>query len=117
MSKMTLEEKIGQLNLPVAGSIVTGDGKSTGVETRIAKGEVGGLFNVKGAADIRKYQQIAVEQSRLGIPLIISTYFIPVRSVRAEFEPIRQENDGRLKSIKGVCFPVWWPYMSHSYTS
>jgi len=70
MAKMTLEEKIGQLNLPVAGSIVTGDGKSTGVETRIAKGEVGGLFNVKGAADIRKYQQIAVEQSRLGIPLI-----------------------------------------------
>ena len=70
MSKMTLEEKIGQLNLPVAGAIVTGEGVSVGVEDRIANGEVGGLFNVKGAAEIRRYQQIAVEKSRLGIPLI-----------------------------------------------
>ncbi len=70
MKKMTLEEKIGQLNLPVAGTIVTGEGASINVEERISKGEVGGLFNVKGAAEIRKYQQIAVEQSRLGIPLI-----------------------------------------------
>ncbi len=70
MKKMTLEEKVGQLNLPVAGDIVTGEGKSVGVEDRIAKGEVGGLFNVKGAAAIRRYQEIAVEQSRLGIPLI-----------------------------------------------
>lgn len=70
MKKMTLEEKVGQLNLPVAGDIVTGEGKSVGVEDRIARGEVGGLFNVKGAAAIRRYQQIAVEQSRLGIPLI-----------------------------------------------
>ena len=70
MAKMTLEEKIGQLNLPVAGAIVTGEGVSVGVEDRIANGEVGGLFNVKGAAEIRRYQQIAVEKSRLGIPLI-----------------------------------------------
>ena len=70
LAKMTLEEKIGQLNLPVAGAIVTGEGVSVGVEDRIANGEVGGLFNVKGAAEIRRYQQIAVEKSRLGIPLI-----------------------------------------------
>ncbi|MBO4434441.1 MAG: beta-glucosidase BglX [Bacteroidales bacterium] len=70
MSKMTVDEKIGQLNLPVAGSIVTGEGASIGVEDRIAGGEVGGLFNVKGAAEIRRYQEIAVEKSRLGIPLI-----------------------------------------------
>ena len=70
MAQMTIEEKAGQLNLPVAGDIVTGEGKSVGVEDRIAKGEVGGLFNVKGAAEIRRYQKIAVEQSRLGIPLI-----------------------------------------------
>ena len=70
MSKMTVEEKIGQLNLPVAGDIVTGEGKSVAVDERIAKGEVGGLFNVKGAAEIRKYQKIAVEKSRLGIPLL-----------------------------------------------
>ncbi|MGM9791643.1 MAG: beta-glucosidase BglX [Candidatus Cryptobacteroides sp.] len=70
MSKMTVEEKIGQLNLPVAGDIVTGEGKSVAVDERIENGEVGGLFNVKGAAEIRKYQKIAVEKSRLGIPLL-----------------------------------------------
>ena len=70
MKQMTVEEKIGQLNLPVAGTIVTGEGKSVNVDQRIAGGQIGGLFNVKGAAEIRKYQQIAVEKSRLGIPLI-----------------------------------------------
>lgn len=70
MKQMTVEEKIGQLNLPVAGTIVTGEGKSVDVESRIQNGEVGGLFNVKGASEIRRYQKIAVEQSRLGIPLI-----------------------------------------------
>ena len=70
MARMTLEEKVGQLNLPVAGTIVTGEGQSVNVDERIAAGEVGGLFNVKGAAEIRKYQQIAVERSRLGIPLL-----------------------------------------------
>ena len=70
MKQMTVEEKIGQLNLPVAGTIVTGEGKSVNVDQRIAGGQIGGLFNVKGAAEIRKYQQIAVEKSRLGIPII-----------------------------------------------
>ena len=52
LGKMTLEEKIGQLNLPVAGEIVTGNAKSSDVASRIKAGEVGGLFNVKGAASI-----------------------------------------------------------------
>ena len=46
MGKMTVEEKIGQLNLPVAGDIVTGQAKSSNVSERIRKGEVGGLFNL-----------------------------------------------------------------------
>ena len=46
MSKMTVEEKIGQMNLPVAGDIVTGQAKSSNVSERIRKGEVGGLFNL-----------------------------------------------------------------------
>lgn len=70
MSKMTVEEKIGQLNLPVAGDIVTGQAKSSNISERIRKGEVGGLFNLKGATKIEEVQRIAVEQSRLGIPLL-----------------------------------------------
>ena len=48
MNKMTLEEKIGQLNLPVTGEITTGQAKSSDIAAKIKKGEVGGLFNLKG---------------------------------------------------------------------
>lgn len=70
MAKMTLREKIGQLNLPVTGDIVTGQAKSSNVAEQIRQGQVGGLFNLKGAERIREVQKVAVEQSRLGIPLI-----------------------------------------------
>lgn len=70
MKKMTVEEKIGQLNLPVSGEITTGQAKSSDVAKKIEKGLVGGLFNLKGVDRIRDVQKLAVENSRLGIPLI-----------------------------------------------
>ena len=71
MQKMTLQEKIGQLTLLGAGDIVTGSGGKSPVEGRIAEGRLGGVFNLKGVADIRRLQDIAVKESRLGIPLIV----------------------------------------------
>ena len=70
MSRMTVEEKIGQLNLPVTGEITTGQAKSSDVAKLIEKGLVGGLFNLKGVDRIRDVQRLAVENSRLGIPLL-----------------------------------------------
>lgn len=70
MAKMTLQEKLGQLNLPVTGDIVTGEAKSSDVGKKIKRGEVGGLFNLKGVKNIREVQRVAVEQSRLHIPLL-----------------------------------------------
>ena len=70
MAKMTLQEKIGQLNLSVTGTIVTGQAKSSDIAGKITRGEVGGLFNLKGVKNIRDMQKIAVEQSRLKIPLL-----------------------------------------------
>ena len=70
MKKMTVEEKIGQLNLPVTGEITTGQAKSSDVAKKIEQGLVGGLFNLKGVAKIRDVQKLAVENSRLGIPLL-----------------------------------------------
>ncbi|WP_122056670.1 beta-glucosidase BglX [Bacteroides pyogenes] len=70
MKRMTLQEKIGQLNLPVSGDIVTGEARSSDIAGKIRKGEVGGLFNVKGVEKIRELQGIAVGQSRLKIPLL-----------------------------------------------
>lgn len=71
MSRMTLKEKIGQLNLQVAGDITTGASQDTEVTGRIASGEIGGVFNLKGVDKIRFLQEIAVKKSRLGIPLIV----------------------------------------------
>ncbi len=70
MSRMTIEEKIGQLNLPVTGEITTGQAKSSDVAKSIEQGLVGGLFNLKGVDRIRDVQELAVENSRLGIPLL-----------------------------------------------
>ena len=70
MKKMTMEEKIGQLNLPVTGEITTGQAKSSDVAKKIEQGLVGGLFNLKGVAKIKDVQKLAVENSRLGIPLL-----------------------------------------------
>ena len=70
MGKMTLDEKIGQLNLPAAGDITTGQAGNSGIAKNIEQGLVGGLFNIKSVAKIREVQRIAVEKSRLKIPLI-----------------------------------------------
>ncbi len=72
MSKMTLEEKLGQLNLaPASDEIVTGGAVNTEVGQRIADGQLGGVFNLKGVSKIKALQDVAVKKSRLGIPLIV----------------------------------------------
>jgi beta-glucosidase len=71
MKKMTIEEKIGQLNLLTPGGAVTGAVVSQDVESKIKAGKVGGIFGIRGADKTRQAQEIAVKQSRLGIPLII----------------------------------------------
>ena len=70
LAKMTLEEKIGQLNLPSAGDFTTGQAQNSGIGKKIEDGLVGGLFNIKGAEKIRAVQKVAVEKSRLKIPLL-----------------------------------------------
>jgi beta-glucosidase len=70
MKKMTLEEKIGQLNLPGSGDIVTGQAGNSDIAKKIEQGKVGGLFNIKSVAKIKEVQKLAVEKSRLKIPLL-----------------------------------------------
>ena len=67
---MTIEEKIGQLNLPGSGDIVTGQASSSDIGKKIKDGSVGGLFNIKSVAKIKAVQKVAVEESRLKIPMI-----------------------------------------------
>lgn len=76
IAKMTLSEKLGQLNLPGADDIVTGQAQSSNIAKKIIDGQVGGLFNIgtnaKGRAvsKIKEFQKIAIENSRLHIPIM-----------------------------------------------
>jgi beta-glucosidase len=74
MKKMTLDEKIGQLNLLTpGGGVATGEVVSKNVEQKIKEGKVGGLFGVVGQEKVRQAQELAVKNSRLGIPLLIGS--------------------------------------------
>lgn len=70
LGRMTLDEKIGQMNLLSTGFDVTGPVASKNVEQSVANGSAGGVFNLYGPAPVRKLQQLAVGQSRLHIPLL-----------------------------------------------
>lgn len=70
LAKMTLDEKIGQLNLPSSGDFTTGQATNSDIGKKIEQGLVGGLFNIKGAEKIKAVQKVALEKSRLKIPLL-----------------------------------------------
>ena len=75
LSKMTLEEKVGQMNQYNGFWDVTGPAPTEGEAEKkyehLRKGYVGSMINVKGVKDVMAVQKIAVEETRLGIPLII----------------------------------------------
>jgi len=70
LNKMTIDEKIGQLNLLTGGEATTGSVVSSDVEAKIKAGNVGGIFSMSSPARIRKAQEIAVSQTRLKIPIL-----------------------------------------------
>ena len=72
MSKMTLEEKIGQMHQISGGDVVSGELSSDGNKTaqQIKSGNVGSMLNAKGVEKVKALQEIAVKQSRLKIPLL-----------------------------------------------
>lgn len=71
MGKMTLDEKVGQLNLLPGGDITTGAGMNSPLAALIQKGELGSVLNVMGVDKAKALQELAVKKSRLGIPLLI----------------------------------------------
>jgi beta-glucosidase len=70
LSKMTVEEKIGQLNLLSIGFDITGPKVGKNVEEKIRNGAVGGVFNTYTPTAVKRLQEIAITQSRLKIPLM-----------------------------------------------
>ena len=70
MSKMTIDEKIGQLNLLTGGEAVTGTAVNKDLEAKVKAGQVGGFFSLTSVERVRKAQELAVKSSRLKIPLL-----------------------------------------------
>ncbi|MGN0233569.1 MAG: beta-glucosidase BglX [Bacteroidaceae bacterium] len=71
MKKMTLREKLGQLNLLPGGDVTTGEAMNTELGSLLRNGELGAILNLTGRDKIRAIQQAAVKESRLGIPLLV----------------------------------------------
>ena len=118
LSIMTLEEKIGQLNLPSAGDVSTGISTNQGIAKKIKEGKVGGLFNINGLDKIRAVQKVAVEESRLGIPLIIAkdvihgyktTFPIPI-GLSASWDMDLIEKSARIAAEEASADGIAWTF-------
>ncbi len=119
MAKMTLDEKIGQLNLVTPGSgVPTGSVVSQGVEDNIRKGRVGGLFGIFGPEKIRQAQTLAVKESRLHIPLIFGldvihghkTIFPIPLGLSCSWDTALIERSARIAAIEASADGLCWVY-------
>lgn len=118
MSKMTLDEKIGQLNLPSAGDFTTGQAKSSNIGQSIKEGKVGGLFNIKGVEKIREVQRVAIEESRMKIPMLFgmdvihgyeSTFPIPL-GLASSWDMDLIEKSARVAAQEATADGINWTF-------
>ena len=119
MSKMTLEEKLGQFNLPSCPSdVVTGNEKCTNILENIKAGKVGAILNTYGYDNIMTYQKAAVEESRLGIPLLTGldvihghkTVFPIPLGLSCTWNPEAIEEAARLAAMEATADGINWAY-------
>lgn len=107
---MTLEEKIGQLAMLAAGFSVTGPVLADDAEGAVRAGRAGSLLNVFGREAARRVQRIAVEESRLGIPLLLGfdvvhghrTIFPIPLGEAAGFDPALWERTARIAAAEAA---------------
>jgi beta-glucosidase len=118
MKKMTLDEKIGQLNLPGSGDIVTGQASNSDIGKKIKEGAVGGLFNIKSVAKIKAVQKVAVEESRLKIPMIFgmdvihgyqTTFPIPL-ALSCTWDMAAIEQSARIAATEASADGICWTF-------
>jgi beta-glucosidase len=118
LAKMTLDEKIGQLNLLTIGFDVTGPMVSKNVDENIRKGLVGGVFNTYTPNATRKLQELAVKQTRLGIPLILGydvvhghrTIFPAPLGLAASWDMAAVERSARVAAEESSADGLNWVY-------
>lgn len=118
MKQMTIDEKIGQLNLVTPGGAVTGSVVSSDVETKIKKGQVGGLFGITGPDKIRQAQELAVKHSRLKIPLLFGldiihghkTVFPIPLGLSCSWDMELIERSARIAAVEGTADGLNWTF-------
>jgi len=118
MQKMTLEEKIGQLNLVSVGFDVTGPVVSKDVDANIKKGLVGGVLNTYTPIAARKLQELAMKESRLHIPLILGydvihghrTIFPIPLGLAASWDLDAMERSARIAAEESAADGINWVY-------
>ncbi len=118
MAKMTLDEKIGQLNLLPGGDVTTGAIMDSPLAQLTAAGQLGAVLNVKGQDKIHELQRVAVKKSRLGIPLLIGLDVIhgnqtvfPIPLAQACSWNLKAiENGARIAAKEATAQGVNWVY-------
>lgn len=118
LSKMTLKEKLGQMNLLPAGNITTGAAQNNPIVQQIKDGELGGVFNIKGLNEIRTLQEMAIKKSRLGIPLLVGmdvihgyeTIFPVPLALACSWNLQGIENSAREAALEASAEGVNWTY-------
>jgi beta-glucosidase len=126
LARMTVEEKVGQLGVfadmvrPFAPDVNPDTNVRNAAEVleQVRAGRVGALFNGVGAAQGREIQRVAVEESRLGIPLLLAADVIHgMRTVfpiplgeAASFEPDLAERTARATAIEATAAGIHWTY-------
>ena len=118
LAKMTLEEKLGQLNQPPGLGNDTGPQAMAGGEDQIRNGEIGSFLGTQGAELTCRLQRIAVEESRLGIPLMFGydvihgyrTIFPVPLGESASFDPAEVENAARVAAWEAAGYGIHWTY-------
>jgi beta-glucosidase len=118
LKKMTLEEKIGQMNLLTSDRDTTGPSVRKDYLEGISSGRVGAIFNAYGADFTRKLQKIAVEKTRLKIPLLFGydvihghrTIFPISLAEVASFDLPRIERASRVSSTEASAEGIHWTF-------
>ena len=116
LQEMTLEEKIGQLNL--RGTSSREKNLPALLIQKVRDGEIGAFLNVMNPENLRKLQQVAVEESRLGIPLLFArdvihgfkTIFPIPLGQAASFNPEIVEEGSRIAALEASSVGIRWTF-------
>jgi len=118
MSKMTTEEKIGQLNLTISGGFTTGVMVNEDVQKKVKAGQIGGILNSFSVSSMKAIQELAVKESPNKIPVLFGmdvihgykTVFPIPLAMSCSWDPAMLEKVARIAATEATANGVCWTY-------